>query len=327
MNLISANNNRSIILPSADAQQSAAEWFVVLTSGTTTDSERANWQRWREQHAEHEQAWQQIEAVTQKFSHMGLSPASGMKLLTHLPSQSRRNTIKQLLLLMAVGSGGIAGYRQLPEWSADYQTAKGEKREWILADGSHLTLNSNTAVDIAFDNKLRRIILQRGEILIETAHEKHRNYRPLIAETEHGKITALGTRFNIYRMFDKTRVNLYEGRLDILTRSNQQLRLDAGQEIDFTADTITLPLTVATKTPYWINNVLVADNMPLLEFIAEIARYRSGYLRADSELASLRISGAFPLADTDAILHSLTITLPVKIHSITGYWVTLKPSN
>lgn len=316
----------SIPSPSVEIQQQAAEWFAVLTSGTTTEHERAEWQRWRAQNPAHEQAWQQIEAVTQKFSSAGFSSALGMKILGQPVSRSRRNTIKQLMALIAVGAGGVTAYRQFPALRAEYQTAIGEQREWILVDGSRLTLNSNSAVDIKFDNSQRLIILQRGEILIETAQELNRVYRPLIAETMHGKITALGTRFNVYQFAEKTRVNLYEGQVDIHTSDNHQLRLDAGQSVEFTSSIINPPAFDTAAAPYWISKVLIADNMPLVDFIAEIARYRRGYLRVDEALAGLRISGAFPLADIDAILKSLVLTLPIEIHRVTPYWVTLKPA-
>ena len=47
-----------------DALKAAAQWFVQLTSGDTTDEDRAAWHAWRQQSPTHEYAWQQIENVT-----------------------------------------------------------------------------------------------------------------------------------------------------------------------------------------------------------------------------------------------------------------------
>ncbi|MGA9704425.1 MAG: iron dicitrate transport regulator FecR, partial [Pseudomonas sp.] len=53
--------------------------------------------------------------------------------------------------------------------------------------------------------------------------------------------------------------------------------------------------------------------------------YRRGVLRCHDSVAGLRVSGAFPLGDTDASLRLLQDTLPVKISSLSGYWVTIEP--
>ncbi|EFD2596481.1 TPA: iron dicitrate transport regulator FecR, partial [Klebsiella pneumoniae] len=42
-------------------------------------------------------------------------------------------------------------------------------------------------------------------------------------------------------------------------------------------------------------------------------------------VAGLRLSGTFPLKNTDAILNVIAQTLPVKIQSITRYWINISP--
>ena len=50
-----------------------------------------------------------------------------------------------------------------------------------------------------------------------------------------------------------------------------------------------------------------------------------GVLRCDPAVAGLRLSGTFPLKNTDAILNVIAQTLPVKIQSITRYWINISP--
>ena len=54
-------------------------------------------------------------------------------------------------------------------------------------------------------------------------------------------------------------------------------------------------------------------------------RYRPGLLRCDPAVAPLRVSGAFQLHDTDAVLAALPATLPVSVRYRTSYWVTIGP--
>ena len=73
--------------------------------------------------------------------------------------------------------------------------------------------------------------------------------------------------------------------------------------------------------------MLLADGMPLGVLAAELARYRKGVLRCDPAVANLRVSGTFPLADTDRSLAMLAATYPVVVASrLGGYWVTLGPA-
>ncbi|MRN64811.1 iron dicitrate transport regulator FecR, partial [Staphylococcus saprophyticus] len=64
---------------------------------------------------------------------------------------------------------------------------------------------------------------------------------------------------------------------------------------------------------------------PLGEVIATLTRYRNGVLRCDPAVAGLRLSGTFPLKNTDAILNVIAQTLSVKIQSITRYWINISP--
>jgi len=66
--------------------------------------------------------------------------------------------------------------------------------------------------------------------------------------------------------------------------------------------------------------------MPLGRFLAELSRHRPGVLRCDPAVAALELTGVFPLADTDRVLTALQQSLPIKVHSLTRYWVTVMPA-
>jgi transmembrane sensor len=57
---------------------------------------------------------------------------------------------------------GVA-WMQRMALDADYYTGTGERRQVVLADGSHITLNANSAVDVNLTGDGRRITLRKGE--------------------------------------------------------------------------------------------------------------------------------------------------------------------
>ena len=70
--------------------------------------------------------------------------------------------------------------------------------------------------------------------------------------------------------------------------------------------------------------MLLADAMRLHDFALELGRYRPGIVRCDPRVADVRVSGAFPITDTDAALVMLVSTYPLTARTrLGGYWVTL----
>ena len=73
----------------------------------------------------------------------------------------------------------------------------------------------------------------------------------------------------------------------------------------------------------WTRGMLVVDNTRLEDLVHELGRYRRGHLGVAPEIADLRITGSFPLHDTDLALSALLPTLPVQIEQHTPWWVTV----
>ncbi|MET1536947.1 FecR domain-containing protein, partial [Burkholderia sola] len=129
---------------------------------------RAAWQRWHESHPEHQRAWRHFDALQSMLQRVpGHLAASTLQ----ASRRSRRRVLRGIGAL--VGSGAVAGLSwQLAggqggvrSWLADYRTGTGERRAVTLADGSELTLNKRTSVDVSMDPTRRLLVLREGEIL------------------------------------------------------------------------------------------------------------------------------------------------------------------
>ena len=109
----------------------------------------------------------------------------------------------QVLGLLGVLVLGWASVEQLPLWMADQRTGVGERSQVVLADGSQVQLNSNSALDVKFDDQQRVIELLKGEMWVEVAKDAQ---RPFVVRTDQGTATALGTRFLVQRAVDGSTV-------------------------------------------------------------------------------------------------------------------------
>lgn len=303
----------------------AANWFVRLQNSSADAAEHAAGAEWRARHADHERAWQLAERFSGRAQQ--LAGDAGRAALERPRSLERRQLLKTLALLIVAAPLGFAAHRSLPwrEWQADERTATGEQRTLHLPDGGQIRLNTGSAVDIAYDDNVRRVRLIAGEMLFEVPHEQAR--RPFIVDTAEAEITLLGSRLLVRQYPQSTYLAALEGAVQIrprLSRGDDGLmRLAAGQQTRVNSLAAEPAMALAQNRLDWLSNVLRAEKMRLDDFITELDRYRPGLLRCDPAVAGLLISGTFQLRDTDQILRALSQTLPVDIHYRTSYWVTI----
>lgn len=308
----------------------AAEWVVRLQNDDS-DAARQDCAAWRAADPRHELAWQRLSAFGRDLQ-AGAPPLAAATLdqARDTIRRGRRDGIKWLLGLgLTVGiawqwRGALDDALLLPAF-ADLRTAAGERRTVMLADGTRLTLNTRSAVDVDIDARQRRIVLRRGEIMIATAPDAAG--RPFLVGTDHGDIAPVGTRFTVRRLDEAghpIRVAVFEGAVDIRPqRGGPAQRLHAGHQAEFIADAVQPEEALRAGDAAWTDGMLVASRMPLGEFITELARHRSGLLRCDPNAADLLVTGAFPLNDSERVLAMLEQVLPVRAEYRTRYWVTL----
>ena len=312
---------------SPKALEEAAEWLMRLSEGDLNDSERAEWEHWKLSSPERDRAWARAQLLQNKLG--GLPPSLAMSALDRPASPERRAALGKLALLLAVMPVGWGSWKlaQNQQWTADYSTRVGERREWVLADGSRITLNTDTAIDVRFDSQQRLVHLREGEILVQTAHDAA---RPFLVSTRQGRMQALGTRFTVRELNARTHLAVLEGAVKVMLAENSQtapLIVNAGQRTDFSAQTFGALGTADGNVDAWTRGMLMADKMRLADFVAELLRYRRGFVRCDPAIADLKISGAFPVSDSQRALGMLVQTYPVRVSGhLNGYWVTLSPA-
>lgn len=300
--------------------EQAAQWYVRLQE-PGSPQEHQRWQAWVAQNPEHLAAWQYVARVSQRFAPLLEQPQSAGRALR----SSRRQALKTLLVLCGGSTLAWGTWRNtaLPRlvggWSADYATASGETRDALLADGSHVWLNALSALDVRFDAAQRLLHLRFGEVLIDTAKDR---LRPFLVDTVHGRMQALGTRFSVVQAEDHTQLNVFDGRVQVSTAQHVRI-VEAGQQVSFTRERVDAPRAASPAREAWSHGVLLADNLPLGQLIAELNRYRPGHLGCDPAVAQLPVMGSFPLQDSDHALHLLQAALPIRLDRPLPWWTTV----
>jgi len=303
----------------ADSAHAAATWLTLLMSEEVTEHERSEWQRWRRAKPEHERAWQHIESLSSRFSQLNGTLAH--QSLSQLPNPKRRHVLKVLGLLGVSGAAGV-GVFATPTARADYRTAIGEKKSIALSDGTVITLNTQSALNVTETENRHQLHLLTGEMMVTTGQKMAANTLLNVGLTQ-GDVSTLGAQFSIRVRDTYSDVAVYQGAVKLRPTISQRLiPLHAGHGVQFLASGSSNLHSVSTE-PGWLHGLLLANNQRLGDFLQELGRYRAGVIRCDPQVANLRLSGVFPLADTDKILSSLTAVLPVRINYFSRYWVSV----
>ncbi|MGJ7606231.1 FecR family protein [Variovorax sp. LT1R20] len=309
----------------------AITWAVRLGSGSADAGVHDACGAWRAAHPSHEEAWQQVQAVEDAFRQVpavgGSAGAGGalahgaLQAATRARTQSRRSALGVMGLALTGGVLGLLVWREAP-WlqRTDYATAVGERRRVTLADGTELNLNTGSEVQVIFSPLRRLIVLRRGELFVRTGGDGGAMFgkRAFWVHAPQARFEALGTRFGVRQQDGETRLSLTEGRVAIHAGDAPQVVAQAGDGYLIRGDA-TAPQRIVDRSfeaDAWTDGTIVARQMRLDAFVAELARYRDAPLRCNEDVAALRVSGVFQLGGPDPVgraLDALVRTLPVKL--------------
>lgn len=309
--------------------ESVARDAVALLLDWQMQAEPDSWERirrWRAQHPDHERAWRQIEATQQQLSGLSDSQRQLAHQTLRQSKYGRRRTLKMLsLLCIGVGAGWSVSQPALLNPGQDqHHTGIGEQLDIALPDGGMLTLNSRSAVRLRYTAELTELHLLQGEVFVYTGTETR---RAMQVTTAQGVLTPLGTAFNVHQQDHSTEVAVVAGQVMLIQGPVSEPHLiTTGEVLRFSNSELLLQRPLLAADTAWRQGMLIADNLPLPAFIRELDRYHHGVIRIDPALNSLRVSGSYPIEDTQRVLQSLSHSLPITLEQRSRYWISLRPA-
>lgn len=311
----------------ADLQTQAADWVIRLDDPDLAPARRAELERereaWLAAAPAHRHAYADASAAWQALDAAFAAPSAAQRPTTTraAPSRARRHTRRATLSAL----GGVLLLAGALSWvwhtRPDYATATGEIRRLALADGSHVTLDSNSAIDVRYDAQTRRVRLRRGRAAFDVAHGDARRF---LVHDRDGTVEDIGTAFQIERGDEDSRIVVTQGSVRLHAVDGETV-LAAGQAARYGSDRLAWSqsgdLEAATA---WQRGRLVFVNTPLGEVLAQLNRYFPGHIfLADRELAQRPVSGSFRLAAPGAALDTICDALALRSTRFAGRWVWL----
>jgi transmembrane sensor len=208
-------------------------------------------------------------------------------------------------------------YVSMPHGAA-YSTQIGAFASVPLSDGSHVTLNTDSQIHVAFSAGERVVQLDKGEAFFEVTKDRS---RPFVVDMGGKRVTAVGTQFSVRRDGTEIRVLVTEGRVRLdrkdVPSGSGATQIAAGSEAHTKANSVLIDQpdqTQVEETLSWRTGYLMFHDTPLADAIAEFNRYSTRKIVLDDPtLASVRIGGRFRSTDAAAFLWLLQSGFPITV--------------
>ncbi|MFC6339933.1 DUF4880 domain-containing protein [Pseudomonas sp. CCM 7891] len=305
---------------SETARDEAAQWFVRLQDSPLSGEERSRFDAWREAHPDHQYEFDVLQGV---WSATELVPKVRLQALCDAPvvrTQRRpllRYAVAASVLAVALGLGLFSGLDHPGVYTGEFSTLPGERRQVALPDGSLMDLNTRSVVTVRYEKGRRGIKLEQGEAMFSVEHDAS---RPFVVEAGAGQVTVTGTRFDVRRDDDQTRVVVEAGTVKVQGRSPEAsvtLTAGRGTQVDGQGQVAAAYAVNPQELTAWRTGKLVFNNTSLGEVAREVSRYREHPLRVSTAAVSnLRLTSVFKSTDTDALLKALPHILPVALRTL-----------
>ena len=230
---------------------------------------------------------------------------------------SRRTVMFGSLAAASAAVTATVGWRLLDNVVL-YRTGVGERRVVKLADGSRITLNTASTVELAFSDKARRVRLVRGEALFEVAHDAS---RPFLVDAGSARFRALGTAFNVRLRPDVVELTVTQGVVGVVAEAGRaettvSAKIAAGGGAVVRSGAVAptaLDDQHLRQRTAWQEGVLEFDGESLAQVVGEFNRYRQKpIVIGDARLEALRMGGRFEVDEADKFLAALTSSFPIE---------------
>lgn len=209
---------------------------------------------------------------------------------------------------------------------------KGEKKTLKLADGTTVTLNSDSRLTVSAGfNKSNRIVSLEGEAYFDVAHDTKNQF---VVKTQHAEIKDIGTVFNV-RNYIKDGVmeaTLIKGKIEIMLKdlSHKKVTLEPSQKFviqnDIVAAAVVNPslnkkieqgISIQSVTVKdnlvteisWVDNKLSFVNKPLCEIANDLERnFDVRFVFKTPAVMNYRYTGMFENQSLDEIMKILKLS-------------------
>lgn len=308
--------------------RTAEGWLARMGRPRVGTRDQANFLAWLEEDHDHLRQYE-----TAKADHAALSVLRGAfdADLAQLKAGKVRTEPRRWLVAGGLALAAVAGVALLaPRLASDgprvvtYDSAPGRITDVVLSDGSRVTLDAGSTIQVAMTDDARRVTLTRGAAFFDVAHEADHPFQVALADR---RVIVTGTRFEAALREGGGEVSLLDGRVVLGLRDvgarralDGATRLNPGDRAVFkTGEADVLERVDVEMATAWRKRRLVFHDAPLSEVLIAASRYSDRPLiAADDRLAQVRVTAVLPLEGEGGLVERMDALLPIAMEPTAG---------
>ena len=323
-------------MSNTEIEAAAAAWFAKREAEGWTPEQQSELAAWLEQSTAHRIAFLRVCEAWKRFGELdsltmdrapGAIPDRGTWVWSPLPLEALRTvavaprawfhrigrSAAAVMTLVVLGAVGLVSW-YVARQGTSYRTEVGQVRSIPLEDGSHVTLDTGSRIQVAVTANERRIDLIHGDAYFEVAKDP---MRPFVVSVNRARVVAVGTQFYVERDDDGLIVLVTAGkiRLERPAESPQEVAAGSQARVDASELRISHPTDMELEEMLgWRNGYLLFRDTSLVEAVAKFNRYtHKKMLIEDPSIAGIRIGGHFRLDDVQGFLWLLKSGFPINV--------------
>jgi len=201
--------------------------------------------------------------------------------------QMKTNRFLRIAAVLVVGLGLLLVYNTFSETSVLAQNGKTET--FLLPDDSEVTLNSGSEIHYQkFGWNKKRSLKLDGEAYFKVIKGK-----TFDVNTNLGKVTVVGTQFNVKARRQRFEVTCFEGKVRVQNHSENVL-IAKGERTTFESGKKINSIPVTSQKPQWLQNELAFNADKLSAVIAELERVYNVSIQPENVDLDEKFTGTIP---------------------------------
>lgn len=337
------------ISDNASIRDAAIHWFLRLREPNRSVEETRAFQAWLEASPVHRREYAALETMWRRLDPgkatgvpefdatlrraRAFTGARSPKTPAHAQRTHMGSCAAAIAAVVVLAIGAAWWWHALRVTVIPFQTARGEQRTVVLADGTAIDLNTDTAGTARFWRSGREVLLDRGEAYFTVAYDPDRPFEVIVGN---GRIQDIGTEFAVRREAERVTVVVISGavRIDLLSTVEPPVKrgprlLKPGERISYSPEgSWSVVEQVDTRLAVtWRAGTVMFDGVPLAEAVQEVGRYwPEPVTLADPGLGETRVKGVFTIRNLDEFFVALPTIVPVEVIHLPGHTVITRRS-
>jgi transmembrane sensor len=282
--------------------RTAAEWFAARRRPQDADFE-ARFAGWLAENPRNAEEYVLCELT------WSLSATAADSLRAEVPPRPwyRNRVVAAAAAAVLVGVVALTAFWAMPPSAMTLHTGPGEQRTIALSDGTQLTMNTRSNIEVRLGRSKREVRVLDGEVFFAVAKDPS---RPFLVETPLGIARAVGTRFNVLAESAHVEVATEEGRVWVTPTNDASAGVMASAGLRATlvraGSAPVLDKADLSRIENWRARRLEFDDVPLDMALRECSRYLAVPIRpATPEIGRIRVSAVLTIGDIEALRSTL----------------------